>query len=193
MSAAVLALGTGAVTVSGCVWYVPAVADLRAGADRPVSRRLAAAGCVAGWSAAAAVTALLLLGAPAGLVLGPAAAGASASVLLRVRAALRLRRERAEDARCWSALAAVPPPARPAPQRVFVRRAAAGLLSAAGAALALLTWGPSAGAGGLFALAVPTLLAGAALAVAWAAAARGRTARDPVRTAGPGGARARGQ
>ncbi|MFE2511684.1 hypothetical protein ACFXC9_24980, partial [Streptomyces naganishii] len=60
MAHAVAALGAGALTAAGCVWYVPALADLRAGADRPDSRRFAAAACVTGW-AGTAVLALLLL------------------------------------------------------------------------------------------------------------------------------------
>ncbi|MEV5405764.1 hypothetical protein AB0L20_24685, partial [Streptomyces albidoflavus] len=42
MSHGVLALGGAALCLSGSVWYVPAWADLRAGPDRPASRRLAA-------------------------------------------------------------------------------------------------------------------------------------------------------
>ncbi|MGN5381968.1 hypothetical protein ACQ4WX_47310 [Streptomyces lasalocidi] len=45
MPQAVLALGATTVTASGCVWYLPARADLRAGADRPVSRRTPRACC----------------------------------------------------------------------------------------------------------------------------------------------------
>ncbi|MFJ6997492.1 hypothetical protein ACISUF_25645, partial [Streptomyces sp. NPDC003090] len=80
MNGTVLALGAGAVTASGCVWYVPALADLRAGADRPGSRRLAAASCVTGWATAAATAPLLLLGVPVLALLAAAAAGAGAAV-----------------------------------------------------------------------------------------------------------------
>ncbi|ANZ20980.1 hypothetical protein ACH4YO_15555 [Streptomyces noursei] len=59
LSPAVLALGATALSASGCVWYLPAAADLRAGSDRPVSRRLAAAACLTG-RATVALSALLL-------------------------------------------------------------------------------------------------------------------------------------
>ena len=42
MTHTVLAIGTAALTASGCVWYLPAIADLQAGADRPRSTRTAA-------------------------------------------------------------------------------------------------------------------------------------------------------
>lgn len=61
MSHPVLALGAAAVTAAGSVWYLPALADLRAGADRPASRRTGAVACLSGWTTAAAVAVLLLL------------------------------------------------------------------------------------------------------------------------------------
>ncbi|WP_146166810.1 hypothetical protein, partial [Streptosporangium nondiastaticum] len=61
MSHIVLAVGATALCLSGSVWYLPAVADLRAGDDRPRSRRLGASACVTTW-AAAAVAGLLLFG-----------------------------------------------------------------------------------------------------------------------------------
>ncbi|MFD8013166.1 hypothetical protein [Streptomyces sp. NPDC058955] len=175
MSGVLLALGAGAVTVSGCVWYVPAVADLRAGADRPGSRRLAATACLAGWSTAAAVTLLLLLRAPGALVLGPAVTGATATVLLRAGAVLRRGRERREDARCWTALSAAPPPRRRSPQRAFARRTGAGLLLATVAALALTAWRPEdGGPTGFATVAVPAALAGGTLIAAAVPAVRRR-------------------
>ncbi|MFD7879561.1 hypothetical protein ACFV5G_36660, partial [Streptomyces sp. NPDC059766] len=62
MAGTVPALGAALLTAAGCVWYVPAVADLRAGADRPVSRRTAAAACLTGWTTLAAVAVLLFAG-----------------------------------------------------------------------------------------------------------------------------------
>ncbi|AZQ75117.1 MULTISPECIES: hypothetical protein [Streptomyces] len=60
MSNLVLALAAAALTVAGTVWYLPAVAELRAGADRPLSRRVSAAGCLTGWGACAGAVPLLL-------------------------------------------------------------------------------------------------------------------------------------
>ncbi|WP_282694615.1 hypothetical protein [Streptomyces sp. CC208A] len=174
MTPAVLALGAGAVTVSGCVWYVPALADLRAGADRPRSRRLAATACLTGWSTAAAVTLLLLLGAPGALVLGPAVTGATATALLRVGAAVRRSEERREDGRCWAALSAAPPPSHCSSQRIFARCAGTGLLLATVCALCLLSVRRAADGSGFAVMAVPVVLAGVALVVASTAAVRRR-------------------
>ncbi|MEU8617503.1 hypothetical protein [Streptomyces sp. NPDC048623] len=113
MPAVVLAVGIGAVTASGCVWYVPALADLRAGADRPVSRRLAAAACVTGWATAACVAVLLLGGLPVVPLAAVTAAGAGAGLVLRIRAVLLARQEQREAAAHWEALTAAPPPPRP--------------------------------------------------------------------------------
>ncbi|MEU6930794.1 hypothetical protein [Streptomyces sp. NPDC046374] len=105
----VLALGAGAVAAAGCVWYVPALVDLRAGADRPASRRLAAAACVTGWATAALTAPLILLGLPAPLLLAVVVAGATASGTVRASAAVRRGREERETAACWAALGAAPP------------------------------------------------------------------------------------
>ncbi|MFJ2349995.1 hypothetical protein, partial [Streptomyces antimycoticus] len=60
MSHAVLALAAAVSCVGGCVWSLPAVADIRARDDRPLSRRIAAAGCLTGWGTVALLAALLL-------------------------------------------------------------------------------------------------------------------------------------
>ncbi|RLU86982.1 hypothetical protein CTZ27_24740 [Streptomyces griseocarneus] len=101
---AVPALGTGVLCLSGYVWYVPAALDLRAGRDRPVSRLLTAAACLAGWGTAALfavalVTPLRLVGAA---VL--AAAGATVTVVLLAAAWLYRRREKRETRRAWREL-----------------------------------------------------------------------------------------
>ncbi|WP_236243970.1 hypothetical protein [Streptomyces sp. CC210A] len=120
VSPAAAAVGTAALTVSGCVWYVPALVDLRAGPDRPASRRLAAAACLTGWATALAVALLLLAGGPWRAAGAAVALGGSAAVTLRMRAALRRRRE-ARRRRCAgppsSATRRRPPPApgRPRP------------------------------------------------------------------------------
>ncbi|MFF0477748.1 hypothetical protein [Streptomyces sp. NPDC004284] len=166
MTAPVLALGIGAVSASGCVWYVPALVDLRAGADRPVSRRLAAAACVTGWATAATTALLLLLGVPGRPLLAVAAAGAGAAAVLRARAAVRSRREKREDAACWAALDSVPPPHGACRHVLFARWAGTGLLVAVAAAFLLLTWGRAYGVSPLVAVAAPTALAASALLAA---------------------------
>ena len=105
MPQAVLALGTAAVTASGWVWYVPALADLRAGADRPLSRRDAAAACVSGWSTAGIVAVLLLLAEAWWIPCAAAVAGALVTVGLRIRAVVARRGEAREAARQWRELA----------------------------------------------------------------------------------------
>ncbi|MBK3642672.1 MULTISPECIES: hypothetical protein [Streptomyces] len=109
MAQAVLAVGTAFVTASGCVWYVPALVDLRAGADRPDSRRFAAAACLSGWGTAGLVAVLLLVAQTWWPVAGAAAVGAVATVGLRIRSLVRRREERREVARHWAALTPNPP------------------------------------------------------------------------------------
>ncbi|MFB8777459.1 hypothetical protein [Streptomyces broussonetiae] len=105
MSHPVLALGLTVVTLAGSVWYVPALADLRAGADRTMARRTSAAACVSGWSTAALVAVLLLVddwrvpGAVAG-------AGAVATAALALQATVQHRRTARETARAWAQLVA---------------------------------------------------------------------------------------
>ncbi|MQS10963.1 hypothetical protein F7Q99_01370 [Streptomyces kaniharaensis] len=113
MSHTVLALGIAALTACGCVWYLPAVADLQAGADRPRSMRTAAAACVLWWAGLAVAGGLLLAlpdWQPAAQI---ALAGLVGGVLLRVRA-LRYRREEEREACArWAALDAGPVPRSP--------------------------------------------------------------------------------
>ncbi|MFI6356311.1 hypothetical protein ACIBJF_27410 [Streptomyces sp. NPDC050743] len=104
MARAVLALGVAAVTAAGCVWYLPALADLRAGADRPLSHRRAAAACLSGWTTAGVVAVLLLV--CEGWWTPSAAAGAGVAVTLgfRAGAAVQRRRETREAAHHWAEL-----------------------------------------------------------------------------------------
>lgn len=112
MSHGVLALSGAALCLSGSVWYVPAWADLRAGPDRPASRRLAA-------------TAVLLLW--AGLGAGGTALAARA----------RAVRECREAAAGWELLGAPAPDRAPDRAPARARRALLGwLLAGLGAALA---------------------------------------------------------
>ncbi|MFB7907026.1 hypothetical protein ACFC1T_11395 [Kitasatospora sp. NPDC056076] len=110
MTHTVLAIGTAALTASGCVWYLPAIADLQAGADRPRSTRTAAAACVLWWAALALAGGLLLAWPdwrPAAQV---ALAGLVGGTVLRVRALRDRRGERRETAAHWAALDVGPVP-----------------------------------------------------------------------------------
>ncbi|MEV7601089.1 hypothetical protein AB0O91_27370 [Kitasatospora sp. NPDC089797] len=110
MTHTVLAIGTAALTASGCVWYLPAIADLQAGADRPRSIRTAAAACVLWWAALALAGGLLLAlpdWHPAAQV---ALMGLVGGTALRVRALWDRRGEQRESAARWSALDVGPVP-----------------------------------------------------------------------------------
>ncbi|WP_436739412.1 hypothetical protein [Streptomyces sp. BBFR102] len=116
MSHGVLALGGAALCLSGSVWYVPAWADLRAGPDRPASRRLAATAVLLLWAGALLATALLAW-AGARPALGCAAAaglGAGATALASRARAGREHREAAAD---WQLLGAPAPAPGPGPAR----------------------------------------------------------------------------
>ncbi|MGW7445365.1 hypothetical protein [Kitasatospora sp. NPDC054795] len=110
MNHAVLAIGTAALTASGCVWYLPAIADLQAGADRPRSTRTAAAACVLWWAGLALAGGLLLVvpdWRPAAQI---ALAGLVGGTALRLRALWDRRREVKETAARWAALDVGPAP-----------------------------------------------------------------------------------
>jgi hypothetical protein len=141
VSHAVPALGAALLTAAGSVWYLPALADLRAGADRPLSRRFAAAACLGGWTTVAAVALLLLVvetwAAPATV----AAAGTSFSGCLRIRAGVQHGREDRETARQWAALRHEAPRAATTAHGVFATLLALGLLAGTATATVLLTSG----------------------------------------------------
>ncbi|MER7580134.1 hypothetical protein [Kitasatospora sp. NPDC097691] len=147
MNHTVLAIGTAALTASGCVWYLPAIADLQAGADRPRSTRTAAAACVLWWAALALAGGLLLVvpdWRPAAQI---ALAGLVGGAALRVRARWDRRREVRETAARWAALDAGPAPRTGRPLAVglaawLVVGAAVGSL---GAVAILLSGGGGAG------------------------------------------------
>ncbi|GAA2248960.1 hypothetical protein GCM10010145_15420 [Streptomyces ruber] len=140
----VLALGTAALCASGSVWYLPAVADVRAGADRPRSQRLAALACLVAWGTVAAVGVLLLTPVPwTGTAV--TAAGLTAAAGLRVCSRRQHAREQAEERRRWAHLGpvgrAVPAPAHAA--AVFVAWVlSASFLALTAAATVLLAGGP---------------------------------------------------
>ncbi|WP_327371742.1 hypothetical protein [Streptomyces sp. NBC_01217] len=104
MSHGVLALGVAVLCISGNVWYLPAVIDLRAGQDRPRSRRLVAAAVLAGWGTAALIMLLLLMPLTLFAVVPVVIAGATATLSLAVRARLRRGREQREEEARWAAL-----------------------------------------------------------------------------------------
>ncbi|MFD4608906.1 hypothetical protein ACFWOT_12480 [Streptomyces sp. NPDC058440] len=139
MPHAVAALGAAALTTAGSVWYVPALADLRAGADRPESRRIAAAACVTGWAGAGALAVLLLIAEAWWTPVTAAAAGTVAATTLRLHAAARRRRETREMARHWAHLGHVPPPTGPARFRNVVATVL-GCGLAAAVTVAAWTW-----------------------------------------------------
>ncbi|GHD92012.1 hypothetical protein [Streptomyces naganishii] len=177
MAHAVAALGAGALTAAGCVWYVPALADLRAGADRPDSRRFAAAACVTGW-AGTAVLALLLLVAEGWWAPGVAAVvGATATAALRLDAAVLRRREVRETARQWARLGGPAPAAGPGRTRHVVAAVVGCGLAVAVAVTALhVLAGPGGGPGWLAAAAPVAVMAVFLLA----AATYARSGRETV-------------
>lgn len=133
MAHTVLAVGAAAVTAAGSVWYLPALADLRAGADRTRSRRGAAAACVSGWSTTGIVAVLLLVAGGWWITGAAAGIGALVTAGLRIGAAVRRHQERRETARQWGQLGRALPP-RPAGRS---RRAVAALLAVGLAAAAV--------------------------------------------------------
>ncbi|MBQ0827533.1 hypothetical protein [Streptomyces tagetis] len=185
----VLALGTAVVTASGCVWYVPALADLRAGTDRPVPARSAAAACLSGWSTAAAL-ALLFLVADGWWTPGAVAgAGAALTAGLAARAAVHRRRGARETALTWAQLGRPRPQAGPAGGRGSVAAVLAAGLAAAAAVAVLLTASAPSGTPPWLAATAPLAVVALALALAYAV----RTVRPGRgRRGGPVGASRRG-
>ncbi|KUO09591.1 hypothetical protein [Streptomyces sp. DSM 15324] len=146
MAQPVAALGVAMVTVSGCVWYLPALVDLRAGADRPDSRRTAAAACLSGWSTTAVIALLLFLAEAWWAPAAAAVTGTAVTAVLRGRALVQRRREARQTARDWTELCAAPAPAGPRRGPRIVAGLLGGGLCAA-AATAVLRSAP-AGEGG---------------------------------------------
>ncbi|WP_066976204.1 hypothetical protein [Streptomyces sp. NRRL F-4489] len=139
LSPAVLALGATALCASGCVWYLPAVVDLRAGADRPASRRLAAAACLTAWATVALCAPLLLAAVPWTALGAVVLTGAAAALLLAALARVRRGHERRATDRAWAALRLRPPAAQASrPSRVFLRWFIPGYAVAAGAVFLLV-------------------------------------------------------
>ncbi|MEU1514508.1 hypothetical protein ABZ490_20495 [Streptomyces sp. NPDC005811] len=174
----VAALGAAMVTVSGCVWYLPALVDLRAGADRPDSRRTAAAACLSGWSTTGVIALLLFLAEAWSAPAAAAATGAAVTAVLWGRAAVQRRREARQTARDWAALRADPRPAGAGRGRPGVAvLLACGLFTAATTAALLTAGAGERGAPWLPLAVAPTgiVALSVALAVAYAGPARRRT------------------
>ncbi|GAA3791632.1 hypothetical protein ACFS5L_06575 [Streptomyces phyllanthi] len=166
---AVLGMGVAVVTASGCVWYVPALADLRAGADRPVSRRITAAACVTGWGTAASFVPLLIVHLAWWALGAVAVVGATATAGLRIRAGAQRRYEAREIARHWAALSDTSPPGHRSHARsryVFAALTGSGLVAAVVTAAVLLAAGPEDGLDWLLAAVAPAVIVGVFLAVA---------------------------
>ncbi|WP_030884070.1 hypothetical protein [Streptomyces sp. NRRL F-5053] len=171
MSQPVLALGIAAVSVSGCVWYLPALADVRAGADRPRSRRPAALACLTGWGTVALLVPLALLASPWPAVAAVAATGTVLTVALALGARHRRSREQREASAQWAALRrqlGTPPPRRTA--RALMTGLTGGLLALSVAASGALLAGVPA----------PTVLVGAAVLVVATLALAAACARPPA-------------
>ncbi|WP_328670465.1 hypothetical protein [Streptomyces sp. NBC_00328] len=183
MAQPVLALGAALLTVSGSVWYVPALADLRAGADRPHSRRSAAAACVSAWSTAGTIAALFLVTEGWWIPALTAAAGAAVTLGLRARAVVRRRYEAEETARHWAQLRSGPTVAADRSRNgrtAFAALVATGVATAAATSALLLTARP--GGGYWLAAAVPATLVALFLLIAAAVThspAHVRTGRHP--------------
>ncbi|WNZ08153.1 hypothetical protein [Streptomyces sp. 11x1] len=165
MSHTVPAMGAALVTAAGCVWYLPALADLRAGADRPVSRRTAAVACLTGWSTAAVVAAVLFAGVVWQAACVVAVAGATVAAALRIRAAAQHRQEVREIARHWAALAPGPP-GHGRSRQAFAALLACGLAAAVATAAFLVAAGPEDGADWLMIVTAPAAVVGLTLAIA---------------------------
>ncbi|WRZ91696.1 hypothetical protein OHB54_23015 [Streptomyces sp. NBC_01007] len=169
MAQPVLALGAALLTVSGSVWYVPALADLRAGADRPLSRRSAAAACVSAWATIGIIAALFLVTEAWSIPAVTAAGGTAAAFGFRTCAVVRRRREAEEAAHHWAQLRWSRPLAGSDRSRsgltAFAVLVGAGLAVAVATATLLLTAGPDKGPRWLTA-AVPAALVGLFLLIA---------------------------
>lgn len=175
MSHIVLAVGATVVSLSGSTWYLPAVADLRAGDDRPRSRHLAAWACVTGWTTVAAVGLLLFVPAPWQALCAVAVTGAAAGVLLRRRARALLAGERRETDACWTALGRIPPTAdTEVSRRVLLAWTLLGTAAASVLAITLLLLTDP-----VTAALASVSVAGATLLAALAAAARAGGFRRP--------------
>ncbi|GAA1088541.1 hypothetical protein [Kitasatospora arboriphila] len=105
MSHIVPAIGAAALAAAGNVWWLPALADLRAGDDRPRSARPAALGCLTWWLGTALTAVLWLTPAPGLLGLAVLAPAAVAGGALWFAGCVRREAELREAERTWAAVA----------------------------------------------------------------------------------------
>ncbi|MGW5694394.1 hypothetical protein ACWEWX_26650 [Streptomyces asiaticus] len=142
MSHAALALAAAVSCVGGCVWSLPAVADIRARDDRPLSRRIAAAGCLTVWGTVALLAPLLLTPVSWSVIGVVAATGAVVTTVLAARSRVHRARELRETERHWAAWG-YGAPVRSAPSRcrAFLVWLLPGLIVATAVAVAVLWTG----------------------------------------------------
>lgn len=187
MRQALLALATATTTASGCVWYVPALVTLRAGADRPASHRRAAVACLTGWGTAGIVTVLLLLTRTWWIPCAAAGTGGLLTAALMTRAAALRRREAREAALQWTRLGqGATLPAADRGRHIVAVLVGAGLVAATLAAAAGASFAAGHTTSRPVALTVPAAVLGAFLAsaVAYARVARRRTGTRRAPTPG---------
>ncbi|MFD1658998.1 hypothetical protein ACFSL4_12455 [Streptomyces caeni] len=169
MSHAVLALGVTVLTIAGAVWYLPALADLRAGADRPDSRRIAAAACLTGWGTVASLAPLLVANATGWVIAVVIGAGTGITAGLWTRAGVQRKHEEREAALQWATLRHIAPGSggerAPSPYTVAALLGTGLVLSVAIATL-LMTAAPMDGHDWLTAAAAPAVVIGLFLMIA---------------------------
>ncbi|MFI7312565.1 hypothetical protein [Streptomyces hygroscopicus] len=142
MSHAVLALAAAVFCACGCVWFLPAMADVRARDDRPLSRRIAAAGCLTGWGTVALLAPLLLAPVSWSVIAAVVTTGAATTGALAARSRVHRARELRETEERW-AVWGYGTPVRPAPspRRAFLVWLLPGLVAATAVATAILWQG----------------------------------------------------
>jgi hypothetical protein len=140
MSHTVLAIGAIALTAAGCVWYIPAVVDLRAGDDRPRSVRLSAIACLSWWLSVAAAGLVLLTPVSWQLSAALAVGGAVAGTTLRLTAAVDHHGEQREESRYWAEVLPGAPSAtdRQRPQVLVLAWLVSGVAAASVAAVSIV-------------------------------------------------------
>lgn len=186
MSHAVLALAAAVSCVGGCVWSLPAVADIRARDDRPLSRRIAAAGCLTGWGTVALLAALLLTPVSWSVIGVVAATGAATATALAARSRVHRARELRETEKHWAACGyGTPLRSTSSRCRTFLVWLLPGLIVATVVAAAVLWTGQTnlgrTIAAALMAAAVVSMF----LVIAIVGAARGHTVRRGEAPTGP--------
>ncbi|MEU8873733.1 hypothetical protein AB0D24_21690 [Streptomyces javensis] len=162
------------------------MADVRARDDRPLSRRIAAAGCLTVWGTVALLAPLLLTPVSWSVLGVVAATGAATATALAARARVHRARELRETERHWAAWG-YEPPARSASSRcrTFLVWLLPGLIVATVVAVAVLRTG-RVNPGRVVAAALTAAgVVGVFLVLAIVDAARGPVARRGKAPTGP--------